>query len=285
GFLLATPSNGDTSSRADFVDQLDTGWMQNDYWFDGTAEINQYASTRIMYGTPRPTDETAHIIVTEKHDPELLVKADDWRRPGLLDVVKFNYVTSARTGVYTYHQMFSFFFAQSDLRLAKMTLASHEWCGNTFKELVNVEGRESYDFNTYWDGQGNGSHDVDFPDGLVVYDSLPVQLRALPWRLGLRTELDLLPSQLSSKAPRPRWSRATLEVTAEETIEVEAGRFTTWVVELEHDRGTDRLWFETAFPHRMIRWEAASGDTHALRASTKMPYWQFNQPSDEQRLP
>ena len=84
------------------ADVLDTSWIENESWYDGRAEINLYDATLVMYGESRQADELAHIFVTESHDPELLVKADDWRRPGLVPVLKLNYVRSVRTGVYQF---------------------------------------------------------------------------------------------------------------------------------------------------------------------------------------
>ncbi len=272
------------SGTAGFFDVIDPAWIEHPYWFDGTAEINLYQATLVRYGQPRQADEVAHILVAEDHKPDLLVKADDWRQPGLVPVLKFNYVTSVRTGIYRYQQMLSFFFDRSDTHLAKMTLASHEWCGNSFKELVNFRGRSSYDFNTYWDGQGNGDFDVEFPSDLVVYESLPVQLRSLRWSAGLETSLHLLPPQLSSRVVEPRWHLARLTVGDREELKVPAGTFSAWPVVLSHGGGKDRLWFETEFPHRMLRWQASSGDTFELDKSKKLAYWQLSGPGDESYL-
>lgn len=255
------------------ADILDSSWIEDESWYDGTAELNLYDAMLVKYGQPRQADELVHIFVTESHDPELLVKADDWRRPGLVPMLKLNYVTSVRTGVYRYEQMLSFFFDRRDLGLAKMTLSSHEWCGNTFKELVNFGERESFDFNTYWDGQGNGSFEVDLPDDLVVYDSLPGQLRALPWADGLEASFPLLPSQLSSRVAPPAWSDATVRVTGRGEADVPAGTFDAWTVEMAHAGGRDVFAFEADFPHRMLSWRQASGDSFRLKTSEKMAYW------------
>ncbi|MCK5453055.1 MAG: hypothetical protein KAJ16_01770, partial [Calditrichia bacterium] len=67
-------------------------WMRNTYWFEGKAEINFYKAKIYKYGTPRQADEVIHILVTEKHKPDLLVKADNWREEGLVDMLKFNYI-------------------------------------------------------------------------------------------------------------------------------------------------------------------------------------------------
>jgi hypothetical protein len=279
-----SPSAAQPGGAAGFFDEVDLGWIGNPYWFDGTAEVNLYRATLVKYGQPRPADEVAHIVVTEDHKPDLLVKADDWRQAGLVGMLKLNYVASVRTGVYPYHQMLSFFFDRADLHLAKMTLTSHEWCGNSFKELVNFRGRSSYEFNTYWDGQGNGSFDVELPADLVAYESLPVQLRGLAWRAGLETTLNLLAPQLSSRAGEPQWSAARLTVGEKEKVTVPAGDFAVWPVVLEHAGGEDRLAFEADFPHRMIRWQASSGDLFELRTAKKLAYWQLNGPGDERYL-
>lgn len=284
GLLAATSTRPPAAPETGFFDHLDLGWIKSPYWFDGKAEVNLYHTSIVIYGTPREGNGVAQIVVTERHRGDQLVKADDWQQPGLVDMLKFNDVWSVPTGIYRYEQMLSFFFPQNSLRLAKMTLASHEWCGNTFKELVNYQDRSSYAFNTYWDGQGNGRFEVDFPADLVVYDALPVQLRALRFAAGLTTRLNLLPRQRSSKATRPEWHTATLRVGEKAKLAVPAGDYEAWPVTLEHAGGTDRLWLEAEFPNRMLRWEAANGDRLELRKALKLAYWELNQPGGEKYL-
>ncbi|MEM8997157.1 MAG: hypothetical protein AAGF23_20405 [Acidobacteriota bacterium] len=266
-------------------DHLDTNFANNAYWFDGKAEVNLYDASIVIYGEPREAEEVAHVVVTEDLLPDSLVKADNPGRAGLVPALKLNYTTEARTGVYTYRQMLSFFFDRRTMGAAKMTLTHNEWCGNTFKQLVNFEGRSSYDFNTYWEGGGDGSFDVDFPRDLVIYDSIPVQLRALRFQLGLQTGVKLLPRQLSSRATEPEVTPAVVRVTHREKVTVPAGDFDAFRVELEHSGGLDQLHFEAEYPHRMLRWQRADRDLFELAHSEKMPYWQYNRPADAKRLP
>ena len=265
-------------------DHIDPSWVDRPLWYQGDAEIDLYDAQVVIYGRARQAEELAHIVVTEDHRPDLLVKADDPSAPDVVPMLKFNYVTEARTGVYTYRQMLSFFFVRDTFRVAKMTLAHHEWCGNTFKELVHYKDRSSYEFNTYWDGQGNGSFEVEFPDDLVIYDALPVQLRALRFRAGLEVTFPLLPRQLSSKASRPTWPEATLSVVEKRRVEVPAGAFEAWVLRLAHAGGEDELWFEAAYPHRMLAWERADGDRFRLASSKRLAYWGLSAPGDESAL-
>ncbi|MEM9553486.1 MAG: hypothetical protein AAGC60_04455 [Acidobacteriota bacterium] len=274
---------------AGLLESLDSSWIENSAWYQGDAEINLYDGTLVIYGEPRAAERIVHIFVTEAHDPDLLVKADDWRRDDAVGMLKLNYVTEAQTGVYYYNQMFSFFFERAAMNLAKMTLASHEWCGNTFKELVNFRHADGsawheYEFNTYWDGEGDGSFDVSFPDDLVVYESLPGQLRPLRFAEGLEVRFPLLGRQLSSRVKPPTPQPATLRVASRGAVEVPAGRFDAWTLELEHEGGVDTLVFEAAFPNRMLRWQQAGGDRFVLRHSDRMAYWQKNATGDEDLL-
>lgn len=271
--------------QGNFFDQVNLDWTHAPYWFDGKAEINIYQSSVVKYGVPRQTDKVVHIIVSEKHKKDLLVKADNWREPGLIDVLKFNYLTTVQTGIYTYREMMSIFFDRANGHSAKMTFSSQEWCGQSFKEILNFDGRSSFCFDTYWDGQGKGEFEVDFPRDLVLYDALPVQLRMLNFRKNLSAEMSLLPTQISSKVQKPVVERAFLKVRIPIQIQVPAGTFKVYPVTVEHRRGTDRFWFETKFPHRLIKWESYAGNQYQLLKSEKLAYWQLNKPGDERYLP
>lgn len=268
-----------------FSELLDSEFLKNSYWYQGLAEINHYQASVVKYGILRPAEEVVHILVTEKHDPILLVKADDWKRPGLVDVLKFNYLTTIPTGIYTYREMISAFFANPEMNLIKLTFSSQEWCGQSFKELLNVGKRKGLWFNTYWDGQGRGKYEANFPEYLVLYDVLPVQLRALKFSENLKGHFEMLPTQISSKVSQPIWEKAEFEITALQPLRVPAGEFTAYRVQIRHSGGEDRLWFEKDFPHRMLKWETYAGNSYLLKKSQRLAYWELNKPGDEKYLP
>ncbi len=269
------------TTENDAVNQLNPEWMRHPYWRDGKAEINLYRSTVVKYGQPRQTDDVVHIVVGESHRPDLLVKADDWRQPGLVPMLKFNQIVEVQTGIYPYRQMLSVFFNRADGRFAKLAMSSQEWCGTSFKEVVHFRGRSSYRFNTYWDGQGAGSHPVDFPSNMIPRDALPVQLRALHFQPGTTFPITLLPGQVSSKAKPPEVRTGQLRVLEKTWLEVPAGRFETYPVVVTVDGAEDRLWFEAIHPNRMIRRATPGGDLHELLKSEKLAYWELNRPGDE----
>jgi hypothetical protein len=200
-------------------------------------------------------------------------------------MLKFNYVRRFQTGIYSYREMMSVFFEQSELQFAKMTFGSQEWCGQSFKELVNFDGNSSYHFNTYWDGQGRGSYDVSFPQEIFLYDALTVQLRMLEFEEGKSVEIPLLPGQISSKVQKPEISKATVNFLKTETISVTAGNFSCQLVEVVHSKGKDLFWFESNFPKRMIKWEGYNQDSYELLDSKNLAYWDLNKPGGEKYLP
>jgi hypothetical protein len=166
-----------------------------------------------------------------------------------------------------------------------MTFGTQEWCGQSFKELVNFNGNSSFHFNTYWDKQGRNSYDVIFPEDIFLYDALPVQIRMLNLSESEPVEISLIASQISSKAEKPELSPAKIKLIGNREIEVPAGRFTCQFVEVAHSRGKDQLWFESSFPFRMIKWETFNQDSYELLASEKLAYWELNKPGGEKYLP
>ncbi len=263
--------------------QLDPRWAANHYWYQGKAEVNFYNAQEVRYRVRRPA-EVYHIIVTEKHKKDLLVKADDWRQPDLLDVFKFNNVITVPTGIYTYRQMLSLFMSRDELRAVKLTFGSQEWCGNTFKEIVDFGDRSYYDFNSYFDGEGHRRGELRLPPDVVFYDGLPVLLRALRFEVGSNLRFQMLPTQVSNRAPLPEVETASLRVLERAPIQVPAGKSEAYAVEVKHSRGADKFWFEAEFPNKMLRFERYDGALYELRKSGLLEYWRLNKPGDEVHL-
>ena len=115
--------------------QFTPAFLQNDsYWGDGKAEFNLYDAQIVREGQPRPC-EVLHILVREPFDPKQWTKVDDWKRPGVIPVVKLNQILHVPTGIYTYQQMHSSFWKIDNGLLLKWSLTSNDSSGNTFKEM------------------------------------------------------------------------------------------------------------------------------------------------------
>src|SRR5436309_2877358 len=140
--------------------QFSPAFLQNSsYWGDGKAEFDFYDAQIVRYGQPRAT-EVIQILVREPFDPKQLVKPDEWKLPGVIQVLKLNQVLHIPTGIYVYQQMHSNFWRVDDARLLKFSLTSNDSCGNTFKEGRRVGDKFDYEYHTYWDGMADGRADV-----------------------------------------------------------------------------------------------------------------------------
>ncbi len=292
---------------------VDVGFLTDAHWSDGRAEVNYYDAVEPRYGIEREAGEAVLIFVKEDHRSDTLVKADDPDRADL-PAMKLNWVTSIPTGVYTYQQMASVFVHRETGEVFRETLASHEWCGNTFLDLRTTmptspsTGDYRLAWTSYFAGESRG--EKRFEGGAVPADALLIRLRALPFeehadrRSGdgadatgrgrnerstvAQWPVTLLPSlrrnRVDPDTMRP--VRANVRLAAAETIETPAGSFACRLVEVEAadpasappNTGLGRYWIEAAFPHRLIAMELADGSTYRLARSERLPYWRMNGP-------
>src|SRR5437870_10511153 len=180
--------------------QFTPAFLQNDsYWANGKAEFDIYDAQIVREGQPRPC-EVLHILVREPFDPKQWTKVDDWKRPGVVPVVKLNQILHVPTGIYVYQQMHSSFWKIDDGRLLKFSLTSNDSCGNTFKEARRTENQFEYKYQTYWDGMADGKANIAPPAKGCFYDELPLRVRTIDFTKGNgQFEIQLTPTISKSK--------------------------------------------------------------------------------------
>ena len=252
-----------------------SGFGRAALWDDGKAEVSVYEARDLREGIPR-TSRAVLIVVAEDLLPNALVKAD---RPGETSltrrVLKLNHVRDIPTGVYTYQQMLSAFLAADRLDPVKLTMTSHEWCGNSFAEW-RVD-RASLAIRSYFEEPG----DVDValsPGDAVFYDSLPLTLRGLDFERTGSGTLRVIGSVFTSRPLPPSMETARLEVTRP------AQSPPIYRVFLRRAEQSDVFDFETRFPHRLVRWDRADGGSLRRILSRRSRYWEENAPGDEKLL-
>jgi len=284
--LLAAGCRGARDGAAAGGTSAPNAFAADALWDDGRAEIDAYEATIRHYGIPRSL--TAYLVVVkEDFSRTQLVKADPGHDPGdLRTVLKLNHVINYQTGIYSYHQMASCFFDRATLELLKLSVTSNEWCGNTYKEYTQRDGRGSLHVHTYWDNQSEGTYDVPTGPEVVFYDALPLWIRALPQSAGTTRALRLLPSQIDSKGTKPEARDATLLAVREEGIDVPAGRFRALRWELRSGDGPpDVYWTARESPHVLLAWDRGDGgDEYRLKWTQRLAYWTLNHPGDEKYL-
>ena len=245
-------------------------WAMDKLWEDGLAEVAVYDAERIIYDKKR-TFEYVQIAVKEEFNQEFNVKTDNYDRLDLFPVIKINQFCRIETDNYPYHFLTSLFFRRDQpVALYKMTTSSQEWCGNTFKSIVDdgVNLRQSYD--SYWDGQGVGSRDLR--RGLLLEDALPYSLRSLKFSDKPIFEVIILGLQQTSQALPPTYYAArisTAEAAPDEASEP-AWRVT---VQLAPDRKNE-YWFAREYPNLMLRQTTWDGRNMQLKSVKRYDYWQ-----------
>ncbi len=260
------------------------GWASRPLFNDGRAEVCTYRATLTREGAPRET-RVRTVLVAEDLDPDLLVKADDWKRPGLLRCLKFGTLASIQTGIMAYHEAAYVFVAAADWIPVKEVRSHQDWCGTTLKSLVNRGGRHTFRWTTYWERDGgSGERELPIGDRTVPADALPAWIRGLDLKDGLAFDLEILPSFEGSKAGHPEPEKATLRVAGPTPRTVPAGTFTCWTVTVESGGRTFEASVQTGFPNLLVAWTDFHGQPHELESSQRTAYWEKTAPGDESLL-
>ncbi len=259
-----------TTASAQFSPAL----LQNDhYWNDGKAEFSLYGGEITRYGQPHPAD-VIHILVREPFDPAQAVKPDDWKRDGVVPVLKMNQILHIPTGLYVYQQMHSNFWRIDNAQLAKFSLTSNDSCGNTYKEARREGGKFIYEWRTYWDGMARGSEDLTPPANGYFYDELPWLVRTIDFGKPEPFEIQLAGTVIKSKKDTFQFAPAKVSFqTGDRAIEVA----------VDHAGGKDLFTLDRDPPHLLREWKAADGSHLKMKRNLKVDYWNYNKPGDRER--
>jgi hypothetical protein len=253
-------------------------------WDDGKAELSLYDAELSLYGERR-SFEARMIVVKEDFKKDLRVKSDAGPVPGkTFEVLKLNHLRTIPAGSYDDHEMVSVYLDRDSLGLAKLAMSHFESCGITFVEVLSEGDHINHTSHSYWDGEGDRSLKLPFGAGDFLYDALPLQIRGMDLATLKPQSLMVLPSQMSGKVRNVLLVPMTLRVAGTERVQVPAGNFQVFRVELARREAIDRYYFEVAFPHRLVKWETAEGGAYRLRKSLRLDYWNFHAQGDEQRL-
>jgi hypothetical protein len=263
------------------------------HWGDGRAELDGYRLTQPRYGAPR-AGTAVYIYVTENFSDSLRVKADPGKHPksDVYPVLKLNAIRHFQTGIYDYKVMTSTFLRVAPgWPLAKVSFSSQEWCGNVYHQILPRGDRLEGVFHSYFDGEADGTEDLEIPKDAVYEDALPMLLRG--WngeylKAGESRTVPFLPSLFYVRLfHHPlAWTRARIARSAKTSrVKVPARTFevTTWTIDVEGGRGLGFA-IEAAPPYRLVRQTGPDGEELVLRGSTRLAYWKDNTPGGEKYL-
>jgi PBP1b-binding outer membrane lipoprotein LpoB len=90
---------------------------------------------------------------------------------------------------------------------------------------------------------------IDVPSNALDNDQLLMTLRALPFAEGYTADYVAVVAQNALKVD------TTVTVLAAETIEVPAGSFESWHVELQASQSTQNAWYQVDPPHMLVQYD------------------------------
>jgi hypothetical protein len=266
----------DPNLYADSPSVGDSSWRRAPLWDDGKAEFCAYEVSWAHDGHVY-NGRALLVLVKEPWNPALDVKADHPGRDSF-EVVKLNHERDVATGIYTYHQTASVFWRRDTGALQKLAAASSESCGISYAEMT----RGTLQTHSYFDGQGDRNH--RWPPDAWPEDGLPAALRTFVSGI-LPVELRVFPSLLAGRfgdlGPR------TYHIERRAVLAAEGGRAAADAVELRLTSGRSLLTytFDTALPHRLVRFEREDGTVYRLAKCERLAYWLMHEPGGEAWLP
>jgi hypothetical protein len=259
-------------------------------WGDGQAELNGYRLVQPRYGQER-VGEAVLVFVTETFAEEARVKSDGGH-PDEFPVMKLNDMRDFQTGIYDYHAMTSSFLGLGGDQVygqpVKTSFSMQEWCGHQYAQWITRDGAVHESLHSYWDGEADRELRLDIPAGAIFADSLPVLLRGLTGPVvapGEKKEFPYLERILDLRLNRavPEWTTATVERSkAAKELSTALGKMTADQYRVEVTGGSwSVFWIEKEAPHRLLRWQTASGEQGELVGSIRSRYWKQSAEGDE----
>jgi hypothetical protein len=263
------------------------------HWGDGKAELDGYLLTQPRYEAPR-SGAAMCVFVTEDFSDSLRVKADPGKHPksDVYPVMKLNAIRHFQTGIYDYKVMTSSFLRVGPgWPVAKVSFSSQEWCEQVWHQLLPRGGRIQGVFHSYFDGEADGTEDLDLPKEGVFEDALPVILRG--WngeylKAGESRGVPFLPSLMWVRLHHHplAWTTATIARAAKTSeVAVPGGRFAAYVYQVKVANGrTLTFAVEAKPPFRLVRQTGPDREELVLEGSTRLAYWKLNGPGGEKYL-
>ena len=250
-------------------------WRDDPVWHDGLAEKCVYEASRTLYDVPRSYLATAY---TDKElaDPRTSVKTE--AKDGIA-VFKHHWSERAPTENYDYDYSTMTYTRADDLSPFKLTAATQEDCGASFKEAWR-EGQTIRWFDSvYFPDGGRREGKLEVAPNLAFADALTLVLRDFDFDRRTERKLLVIPSQRDThRAPFEPRERVVRHV-GESEIELPIGRVRAHELELGDTRGKveARYWFASEgrppWLHVLLRYEGVDGVAFRLKSHERVAYW------------
>jgi hypothetical protein len=225
------------------------------YWYQGLAELDRYELEQSRYGELH-AGEAVLIFVTEEFDEAVQVKWEHGARDHVVPIFKLNAYRRFYTGIYPYSLLTSVFVPVQggNPNPLKLTFSAQEWCGHTYTQINRRSGAQyAIEARSYF--QDEADQELVLPE-VTSEDELFVRIRRAPETLPIGT-FDTLPAlhalRLLHLPFELQPATGTLEdVPSSPHSDAPARLYTLSYANFSR---VLRVWFEPAFPHRILAWE------------------------------
>jgi len=252
-------------------------FLSNSFWDSGKAEFQTYNAKIEKYGHNREA-EVKIILVKEPFDIFRWVKSITV--PESTEVIKMNYIQFVPVGVYEYNQMASIFFERSSGRILKYSMSSQDGCGNSYMLYKQMGEDHNFIFYSYFDDEGKIERTITESDPVYFYDALPLTLRfrindMSPYRV------KIFPGLISNRFTEPipyevKVTKAHLDNVTFNNIVYQS----VYSVVVSGGGKMDIFYFDTVYPHRLIKWKMNNNDELNLDKASFTYYWEKIKPGD-----
>lgn len=246
--ILALVISCSNSTNKEIVSKpIQTSQQFNDYWYNNNSEITSYHLEQARYGELHQGNAVL-IFVTEPFSKENQVKADQPKQEDY-SVMKLNFTKKFNTGIYPYSMITSSFVPinKKDAHAEKITASSQEWCGHTYTQINNKNGKYRITSFSYFESEG----DQDFElKQQWLEDELWTKIRLAPELLPVG-ETDLIPSLFYVRLMHKELKAYKAEI---EKIELENNltEYRIFYPELEREL---KIRYKSIFPFNIEGWE------------------------------
>lgn len=250
-------------------------WRTDDVWHDGLAERCVYEAKRTIYERERDFLATAYTNL-ERADGRTTVKTEDSDDLGGIEVFKHHWSERVPTENYDYDFSTACYVQSDDLACFKLTAATQEDCGASFKEVWRSGRSYSFFESVYFPGTGRREGRLD---GAAVFeDALSLLLRDFPFDERAELELAVIPSQKDPHAVPLEPVAMSLRAGPRETLDLPCGAVDAFGVELLAAGAVRaRYWFaadgSAPWLHALVRYEGPGGTSYRLRSIERTAYW------------
>jgi hypothetical protein len=247
----------------------------NSYWFAGKAELSSYDLEINRYNEIRK-GVGVFVFVTEDFSKAKQVKLDYADKAGSdkISVLKLNSFQRFTTGIYDYSNMSSLFAPIDGSRALKNDCSVQDWCGQVFTQMNLRNNKYRVAQFSYFETEVDKQFETE---GVFLEDEIFTQIRLNPENLP-KGKTRIIPNLIFSRMRHKELGPT--DAIFEHMVNTQNSNFRTVQVQMPSLNRRIAVTYETAFPHKIERFEEFINDKPMLKAQRKKTvldaYWEHN---------